>query len=269
MSRSRFQPTCEILREVQRRLPVSQRYVQEAFTTQHGQPVRVRLSELETDVFYVFDEFVTCAFREAILDWAGAQRDGRVTISCTAFGEVQAQRHRLEHLAGKVRRLRVLTRGEPPAWARQTVGLEAVNINGSALARYRVALKEGGAGFLFVARSWPERGADGGRCVGFFTAESETIAEVADDLEAVLRGRARSVPTFERLQVLHQTTQQVARELAEYSRRMELAIERARRRPDLLTPARLDRIMRQSILKMEQLKEIPRRALRTLDKGTP
>jgi len=56
----------------------------------------------------------------------------------------------------------------------------------------------------------------------------------------------------------------VTRELESYSRRMELAIRRAQRRPDLLTPARFDRIVRQSIAKIEQLKEIPRRALRTL-----
>jgi hypothetical protein len=33
----------------------------------------------------------------------------------------------------------------------------------------------------------------------------------------------------------------------------------------LLTPARFDRIVRQSIAKMEQLKEIPRRALRGMN----
>jgi hypothetical protein len=66
---------------------------------------------------------------------------------------------------------------------------------------------------------------------------------------------------------LHQTTQRVARELENHSRRMELVIQRAQRRPDLLTPARVDRIVRQSIAKMEQLKQIPRRALRSLGQG--
>jgi hypothetical protein len=92
------------------------------------------------------------------------------------------------------------------------------------------------------------------------------IEEVADDIEALLRGMARRLDTFERLEKLHQTTQQVARELDSYSRRMQLAVERARRRPDLLTPARFERIVAQAIAKMRQLEEIPRRALRTMGK---
>jgi hypothetical protein len=268
MRRTTSQAIREILREVQRRVPAGQRFVQEAFTTEHGRPVRVRLAELEADVFYVFDEFSVCAFREAMLDWASFHQGGRVTVTCAAFGEVQAQRHRLEHAAGKVGRLRVLTLGNPPTWSQKATGLEMVNTNSGILSGYRFALKEGAPTFLFVARELPERGSAGTRCVGFFTADPETVDEVASDLDLVLNRRARSLPAFERLQVLHQTTQRVARELTDYSRRMELAIQRARRRPDLLTPARFDRIVRQSILKMEQLKEIPRRALRTLGKGS-
>ena len=48
---------------------------------------------------------------------------------------------------------------------------------------------------------------------------------------------------------------------------MELAIQRARRRPDLLTPQRFERIVSQAIAKMEQLKEITRRALRSIDRS--
>ena len=121
-------------------------------------------------------------------------------------------------------------------------------------------MQEGKAGLLFIGKEIR------GRCLGLFTTDAEAIAEVADELEAVARGMAQTLPAFDRLWVLHETTQRIERELTEYSRRMELAIARARRRPDLLTPARFDRIVRQSINKLEQLKEIPRRALRTLGK---
>jgi hypothetical protein len=47
---------------------------------------------------------------------------------------------------------------------------------------------------------------------------------------------------------------------------MELVARRAQRRPDLLTPARFNRIVGQAIVKMEQLKEIPRRALRSINR---
>jgi hypothetical protein len=115
---------------------------------------------------------------------------------------------------------------------------------------------------LFIVR---EEGA-AGRALGFFSGDADVIGEIADEVDAVLHGQARRLPTFERLELLHETTQQVARELESYSRRMELAVERARRRPDLLTPARFERIVTQAIAKMEELKEIPRRALRTVGK---
>jgi hypothetical protein len=185
-------------------------------------------------------------------------------VSCSAFGEFQAQRHRFEHLAGRVEALRVLAVGTPERFTANGGGLEVVNTNGGVLSNYRVALKEGQPGALFISREIRSRAADAQRSLGFFTGDATTIDEVADDIDAVLNGRARTLPSFERLKLLHQTTQRVTRELASYSRRMELAIRRAQRRPDLLTPARFDRIVRQSILKMEELKEIPRRALRTL-----
>jgi hypothetical protein len=48
---------------------------------------------------------------------------------------------------------------------------------------------------------------------------------------------------------------------------MEWAVRRAQRRPELLTPARFNRIVGQAIAKMGQLKEIPRSALRSIEKG--
>ncbi|MEI6084062.1 MAG: hypothetical protein WCS70_07145 [Verrucomicrobiota bacterium] len=264
MNRSPTNFIREILREAQRRVPAGQRTVQEAFTAEHGRPVRVKLNELLPDTFYLFDEFTACAFREAVLDWATRHGKGRVTVSCSAFGEFQAQRRRFEHVAGRVESLRVLAVGTPERFAAKGGGIEVVNTNGGVLAGYRVALKEGRPGALFLSREIRSRATDAQRCLGFFSVDAATIDEVADDLDAVLNGRARAVLSFERLKLLHQTTQRVTRELASYSRRMELAIRRAQRRPDLLTPARFDRIVRQSILKMEELKDIPRRALRTL-----
>lgn len=254
----------DILREAQRRVPAGQRTVQEAFTVEHGQPVRVKLSELLPDTFYHFDEFAAGAFREAVLDWASRHGNGRVTVSCSAFGEFRAQQHRFEHLAGRVESLRVLAVGTPERFAAKGAGIEVVNTNGGVLSNYRVAMKEGLPAVLFISHEVRSRTVDAPRSLGFFTGDAATIDEVADDIEAVLNGRARTVRSFDRLKLLHQTTQRVTRELASYSRRMELAIRRARRRPDLLTPARFERIVRQSILKMEELKEIPRRALRTL-----
>ena len=67
----------EILQGVQRRIPAGQQFVQEAFTTEHQQPVFVKLSDITPDTFYWFDEFTTCAFREAVLDRAARSGGGR------------------------------------------------------------------------------------------------------------------------------------------------------------------------------------------------
>lgn len=257
-----------ILRDVQRRVPAGQRLIQEAFTTDHRHPVFVKLNDLKSDTFYLFDEFTACAFREAIIDWsAGHKSKGRLTLSCSAFGEFKAEKHRLQHITGKVAKVRVLAVGTPERFAAENGGLEIVNTNGGILSSYQVVLKEGRPSFLFICRSTPARTPESRRYLGFFTCDPEMVDDVATDIDLLLRKRTRTLPSFDRLQLLHQTTQRVARELESYSRRMELAIQRARRRPDLLTAARFERIVRQSIVKMEQLKDIPRRALRTLGKS--
>ena len=104
------------------------------------------------------------------------------------------------------------------------------------------------------------------RSLGFFSVDAPLIEEIAEEVELMLRGMVTTLSTFERLETLHQTTQRISRELENYSRRMELAVRRAQRRPDLLTPARFNRIVGQAVAKMEQLQEIPRLALRTIDK---
>lgn len=261
MQRINHQLNREILRDVQRRVPAGQQVVQEAFTTDHQRPVFVKLNAVQPDVFYWFDEFTACAFREAVIDWAArSSRSGRLTISCSAFGELQAQQRRLQHVAGKLAGIRVLTVGAPQRPTGKAPRLEVHHID-AGLAGYRLVLHEATPGVLFISKELHSR------CLGFFTTDAATIDEVAEDIEAMVRGLARTLPAFDRLRALHETTQRVARELESYSRRVELAIARARRRPDLLTPARFDRIVRQSIAKLEQLKEIPRRALRSLGKS--
>ena len=250
----------ELLRAVQRRLPAGQQFVQEAFSAEHHRPIYVKLGELVPDTFYWFDEFSVCAFREAIFDQAIQSGGGRLTVSCSAYGEWPAQQRRLQHLAVKLAGIRVLTVGAPERIAGKAPRMEVLSLKG-ALAGYRIVLQEGQPGVLFIAKEVH------GRCLGLFTTDAETVDAIADDIEAVVRGVAQTMPAFDRLRVLHETTQRVARELESYSRRVGLAIDRARRRPDLLTPARLDRIVRQSIIKLEQLKEIPRRALRSLNKS--
>jgi hypothetical protein len=157
--------------------------------------------------------------------------------------------------------------GDPNDAAGNAPRLDVRITNGGILSKYRLALHEGPRPVLFMGREIAARTGPHSRYLGFFTTDAETVDDVADDVDLAARGLARRLATFERLQLLHQTTQKVTRELESYSRRIELAIRRAQRRPDLLTPARFDRIVRQSIAKIEQLKEIPRRALRTLGRG--
>ena len=253
----------ELLADVQQRVPAGQRVVQEAFTSDHRHSVLVKLSDAQPDTFYWFDEITACAFFDAVVDWAGRQAVGRLTVSYTAFGEVQAQSRRLQHVASKLDAIRVLAVGKPAKDLAQVARLECSNTTGTALVQYRLALAETQTPLLFVARETLAT-ASRQRSLGFFSADSDIVEEIADDVVAVLGGNRRRLESFEKLQLIHQTTQQVARELESYSRRMELAVQRARRRPDLLTPARFDRIVGQAIIKMEQLQDIPRRALRTM-----
>jgi hypothetical protein len=256
----------ELLRETQRRLPVGRRFVQEAFTSDRRHPVLVKLNDLRPDTFYVFDEIATCAICDTIAEWTARHGGGRLTVSYSAFGEWRAQKKRVQHLAGKFAEVRVLAVGAPSERVAGDAGLEVRSTAGTPLSKFRLAMREGRPPVLFIAREMSSRASEPGSYLGFFTTDPETVDEVAQDVEAVARGLARRMASFERLQMLHQTTQRVTRELENYTRRMELAIRRAHRRPDLLTPARFDRIVRQSIAKIEQLKEIPRRALRTLDR---
>ncbi len=259
--------TQQILRDVLARVPAGQRFAQEAFTSDHRRPVLVQLGELRPDTFYLFDELTAGALCDAMVEWAARHGGGRLTVCYSAFGEWRAQRNRLQHLAPRFSSVRVLTVGDPAGHAVNAPPLEVSVTNGGVLSKYRLALREGPRPVLFIGRETTGRGAHASRCLGFFTTDAETVDEVAADVDLAARGLTRRMATFERLQLLHQTTQKVARELESYSRRIELAIRRAQRRPDLLTPARFDRIVRQSIAKIEQLKEIPRRALRTLGRG--
>jgi hypothetical protein len=256
----------ELVVDVQRRVPAGQRLVQEAFTSDHHHPVMIKLNEATPESFYWFEESTACAFFDAVVDWAIRQSGGQLTLSYTAVGELQAQTHRLQHAAGKLEQIRVLAVGRPSKDVAQGARLEYANIARTALTRYRLALAETRTPLLFIAREEPARRNQRPRSLGFFSGDAELISEIAEDVEAVLHGQARKMACFERLELLHETTQQVARELESYSRRMELAVERARRRPDLLTPARFERIVTQAIAKMEQLKEIPRRALQKVGK---
>ena len=252
-----------LVRDAVRRVPSGQRFAQEAFTSEHRRPVLVRLSEVHPDTFYHFDGVSAGAFCDAVVDAAMHRSNGRLTLSYSAYGEFRSQQRRLQRIAGKVERLRVLAVGAPERIAVADHGFSVYGTTGNVLANYRLAINEGSPRVLFVCR---EAASDRQRALGFFTCDAETVDGIADDIELLVRGLTRRFATFDRLQTLHETTQRVARELESYSRRMELAIRRARRRPDLLTPARFNRIVGQAITKMEQLKEIPRRALRAIDR---
>ena len=241
--------------------------MQEAFTSDHRHPVLIKLNELQRETFYLFDEMTTCAICDAVVTWAARHGGGDLTVSYSAFGEWRSQQNRLRHLAGKFSTVRVLAVGDAARPVAAGSGFDVRITNGSVLSKFRLAMREGHRPILFVARAMTGRGTDEGRYVGFLTTDAETIDEVAGDVDLVARGLSKRMATFERLQLLHQTTQKITRELESYSRRIELAIRRAQRRPDLLTPARFERIVRQSITKIEQLKEIPQRALRTLGRG--
>jgi hypothetical protein len=261
-------PARELLAEVQRHLPAGTRFAQEAFTSERRRPVFVRLSELAPENFYLFDELAAHAFRRATVELAARDGSGRLTITYPSYGEFQAQRPWLQRGAFHRGRLRVLVAGQVPAVPAPGLAMDFCNITASLRARYSLVMNQGPHPRLFICRDGgPLKAVDRQRSLGFFSVDGRLIEEIADEIELLLRGGVTTLRTFERLETLHQTTQRISRELESYSRRMELAVRRAQRRPDLLTPARFDRIVGQAVAKMEQLQEIPRRALRTIEKA--
>src|SRR5437667_6358556 len=128
-----------VVLDVQRRVPASQRAVQEWFTTEHRRPVLVRLPDLRAATLYHFDEITTCAFCDAVAEFATRHGDGRLTLSYSVYGEFQAQQHRLQRIASKVKQLRVLTVGAPKRVATADSGFEVFSTTGTALAGYRIA----------------------------------------------------------------------------------------------------------------------------------
>jgi len=259
-------PTRELLLELQRRVPASRQFVQEAFTSEHRRPIMVKLNDLRENTFYLFDDITARAFSDAVVEWGVRQGSGRLTLSYSAFGEFQARQHRLRRVVGKLDRICVLSIGQPLKSLPYGSGFEFCNITGNPLTQYRIAMMEGRFSALFICREDGLRSTDRQRNLGFFTCDKVAVGEFADGIAMVVRGLAKRLTAFERLELLHRTTQRVARELESYSRRMELVARRAQRRPDLLTPARFNRIVGQAIVKIEQLKEIPRRALRSINR---
>jgi len=268
MYRGQTNPLWELLGDVKHRVPPGSRMIQEAFTTEHRRPVFVKLSELTPETFYQFDEITAQAFHDAVIDIGARDGGGRLTVCCPFPGEVHAQQRRLQRVAGKVDHIRVLTIGSARAVGGRDTAMDFYDIAANPLARYSFAIKEGARPLLFICREDRRlRTVGARRSAGFFAVSREVVEEVADDVELLLRGAATTLVTFDELELLHRTTQRVTRELESYSRRMEGAVRRARRRPELLTPARFDRIVGQAIAKMGQLKEIPRRALQSIEKS--
>ena len=260
-------PARELLGEVQRHLPPGTRFAQEAFTSERRRPVFIKLAELAPENFYLFDELAVHAFRKAVVELAARDGNGRLTISYPSYGEFQAQRPWLQRGAFKPGRVRVLVAGQAPVVPPPEIAMDFHNVTASLRARYSLVMNEGVRPLLFIGRESSQlKALDRQRSLGFFSVDGHLIEEIADEVELLVRGMVTSLSTFERLETLHQTTQRIARELESYSRRVELAVRRAQRRPDLLTPARFDRIVGQAVAKMEQLQEIPRRALRTIEK---
>src|SRR5258706_6581794 len=258
----------EFLVDVQRRLPAGQRFIQEAFTTDHRRAVVVKVTELRTNTFYLFDEITVRAICDAVIDRAAHDGDDRLVISFPFYGEYRAQKNRLQLVANKVKEIRLLAVGQAVAdSAARSGGISFRNIVGNPLVRFTIALKEGARPMLFICRDAQRHmNSDRRRSLGFFSFDTDIIEEIADDIELVQRDAANRLTAFDRLELLHQTTQRVARELESYSRRMELAVRRARRRPHLLTQARFERIVGQATTKMGQLEEIPRRGVRGVER---
>lgn len=259
-------PKRALLAEVQQRLPPARQNVQEAFSTDHGRAVMVRLPALAANTFYYFDDITARAFCDAVIELASHQNGGELTVTYPFHGELGAQEHRLQLLAPKLTGIRVLAVDAPRSASVLAGRVNWHSIAGQPLARFRLALHEGPRPLLFVAREIKSAVAAGARYLGFFTFTPDIIGEIAEDVEQLLHGAGTQMAAFARLELLHRTTQRVSRELESYSRRVELAVRRAQRRPDVLTPARLDKILGQAVAKMRELEEIPRRAMRAIEK---
>jgi hypothetical protein len=256
-----------LLVRVQRRLPANMRLVQEAFTSDHRHKVMIRLNELQPDSFYLFGEASARAFADSLVELAESRGRGVLTLTCPLPGEFQAQRHRLQRMASKLDAIRVLANSRRQQVSGLDSNFEFVSILNNPLTRVRVVVHETSRPVMFVWREANRmESSDVSRGLGFFTFNPDVIAEMVDDLFQMERGLALSLETFDRLATLHQTTQRINRELDSYARRIDNAIAQARRRPDLLTPARFERIVTHAVAKMEELKSIPQRALRRIDR---
>jgi hypothetical protein len=256
-----------LLVRVQRRLPANMRLVQEAFTSDHRHKVMIRLNELQPDTFYMFGEASARAFADAVVELAETRGSGVLTLTCPLPGEFQAQRHRLQRMANKLDTIRVLANGRGQQVSGLDSNFEFASILNNPLTRFRLVVHETSRPVMFVCRDLKRvELADGSRGLGFFTFNPDVIEEMVDDVFQMERGQALRLETFDRLATLHQTTQRINRELDSYARRIDHAIEQARRRPDLLTPARFERIVTHAVTKMEELRTIPMRALRRIDR---
>ncbi len=252
----------DLLQEVQRRLPAGPRLVQEAFTSDHRRPVWVKVNDLQPDTFYLFDEITAHAFTDGVTELATAQPGGSLTVSYTFNGELRGALHRLQRLANRLDGIRVLAIEPPTEMSNLPPGVRFHRIAGSPLRRYRIALKEAAWPLMFICREAAGvRAGDNPRSLGFFTFDREAIMDFVGDIDQLLQGLGTELYAFRQLETLHRTTQQVTRQLESYSRRMDQLIRRAQRRPDLMTPARFQRVMQQAVAKMEELKDLPRRAL--------
>lgn len=250
----------ELLVEVQRRLPATRQLIQEAFTTDRHRPVLEKLLAAEPDRFYLFDESVAVSFTESVLELAGRHGGGSLIVSCASEAEFPARQNRLLHLTGKIPAIRVLTVGTVWHSAALPPGMEVNDVSGTILQRCRLAIHEGPRPTVFISRALRPAG----RYLGLFSFDGELASQMGDEIELVVRRQTRRLPTLEKLEMLHQTTQRVTRELESYADRVERAVQMARRRPDLLTAARCERIVSEAVRKMEQLEALPRRALRGL-----
>lgn len=251
--------TQNLLNEAQRRVPAGQRLIQEAFTSDHNHRVLIKLRELAADTFYVFDQITARAFCDAVIDLAAKRGHGRLTVGYPDLGEFEAQRNRLDHLTAKFDTVRVFAEGRP---RRAAKGFQFVALRAARPWGYRLALHEGTPPMLAICHEKPAKNRNLNTTgLGFFTFDPLAVAEIADDLEDLTHSPGKRINTFDKLAKLHETTQRVARELENYSRRVEQAVQQARRRPDLLTPQRFNRIVSHAVAKMEQLKQIPLHAL--------
>jgi hypothetical protein len=254
--------TRELLVGVCRRLPAGQRLVQEAFTTDHRHAVWVRLTDLRPDTFYALGENTSQAFSDAVVDLVQKRPGGELTLSFPFGGEFRGLQHKLMRLAPRLDRINIFAPGKPPSANTMGSRMEYTDSTGTPLAGYRVALYESAQPILYICRE-----GSGKRIprLGFFSHEPDIIEGIAEDIEAAGRNLTKNLTGFEKLLALHRTTQQINRELQTYSRKIEALAKMAHRHPELLTPARYEKIVSQAVAKLEQLKKLPLRALCHLD----